>query len=300
MSRATPRWSAVVVTYEAGDHLTACVDSLLADRSAGASPGVVVVDNGSTDGSVADLRVRHPSVPVVTPGANLGYARAANLGIAATRTEVVAVCNPDVTVVPGAGAVMLDRFATDPRLGAAGPAIFGPDGTWYPSARRDPGPAVALGHAALGRLAPGNPFTRRYRNLDLPPDRSREAAWVSGAALWLRRRALDDIGGWDERFFLFFEDVDLGRRLRQAGWRVTYEPGARVVHALGVSRARRPATSVLAHHRAALQYAAKWWHGPRRLLLGPAAFVLAARAGAELAAQLLVAARRAGVNRRGG
>lgn len=285
MSGSAPtRWSAVVVTYEAGAHLGACVDSLLADRSAGTPPEVVVVDNGSADGSVAHLRARHPSVPVVTPGANLGYARAANLGIATTRTEVVAVCNPDVTVVAGAGAVMLERFAADGRLGAAGPAIFDPDGTWYPSARRDPGLADALGHAALGRVAPANPFTRRYRNLDLPPDRPREAAWLSGAAVWLRRRALDEIGGWDERFFLFFEDVDLGRRLRRAGWRVVYEPAARVVHTRGVSRARRPAASVLAHHRAALQYAAKWWHGPRRLLLGPAALVLAARAAGELLA----------------
>ena len=89
---------------------------------------------------------------------------------------------------------------------------------------------------------------------------------MSGAALWLRREALDRVGGWDERFFLFFEDVDLCRRLGADGWTITYEPSGRVMHTVGGSRARRPVRSIVEHHRAAYQYADKWWHGPRRLL----------------------------------
>jgi N-acetylglucosaminyl-diphospho-decaprenol L-rhamnosyltransferase len=290
---AEPPWSAVVVTYEAGAHLTAAVASLLADHSAGGPPEVVVVDNGSADGSTEALRRRYPDVPVVVPGSNLGYARGANLGIACTAAPVVAVCNADVVVMTGAGAAMLARFAAEDDLGALGPSIRNPDGSPYPSARRDPGPGDALGHAVLGALWPDNPFTRRYRNLDLAPDLPRDADWCSGAAVWLRRAALDEVGGWDERYFLFFEDVDLGRRLRRAGWRVAYEPSARVTHALGASRNRRPVRSVLAHHRGAFRYAATWWRGPRRALLPAAAVALAGR-GAVEAAVALARSRSAG------
>lgn len=286
---STPAWAAVVVNYEAGPLLAACVRSVLADASAGV-PEVVVVDNGSRDGSVAQLAAEFPDVPVLEPGANLGYARAANLGIAATRAPIVAVLNPDAEVAPGTAAALLAALEVDPRLAAVGPQIRNPDGTCYPSARRAPSIGVALGHALLGGIAPGNRCTRAYRELDADPDRPRTVDWISGAALWLRRTALDRIGGWDERYFLFFEDVDLCRSLEADGWRIAYEPAGRVLHLVGVSRAGRRYRSIYEHHRAAYRYAAKWWHGPRRVLLPVAAAFLAAR-GAVLAGAETVRAR---------
>jgi N-acetylglucosaminyl-diphospho-decaprenol L-rhamnosyltransferase len=280
----TAPYAAVVVNFNAGPLLTRCVRSLLADVGADGAPEVVVVDNGSEDGSVAELRRACPDVTVVEPGANLGYARAANLGTAATRAGVVAVMNPDAVVHPGTGAAMLTRFAAEPDLGALGPRIRDEHGETYPSVREVPALPDALGHAVLGPFRPENRFTRRYRQLDADPTRPRDAEWVSGAAIWLRRAALDDIGGWDERFFLFMEDVDLCWRLRRAGWRVAYEPSGQVTHVEGVSRARHPYRSIVAHHRSALRFAAKRWEGPRRVLLAPAAVLLAAR-GAALAAR---------------
>ena len=280
----TAPYAAVVVNFNAGPLLARCVRSLLADVGADGAPEVVVVDNGSEDGSVAELRRACPDVTVVEPGANLGYARAANLGTAATRAGVVAVMNPDAVVHPGTGAAMLARFAAEPDLGALGPRIRDDHGATYPSVREVPALPDALGHAVLGPFRPENRFTRRYRQLDADPTRPRDAEWVSGAAIWLRRAALDDIGGWDERFFLFMEDVDLCWRLRRAGWRVAYEPGGQVTHVEGVSRARHPYRSIVAHHRSALRFAGKRWKGPRRVLLGPAAVLLAAR-GAVLAAR---------------
>jgi N-acetylglucosaminyl-diphospho-decaprenol L-rhamnosyltransferase len=277
---ATGAWSAVVVNFNAGPLLEHCVRSLLADTSAGAPPEVVVVDNGSEDGSVDALLAACPDVTIVRPGTNLGYARAANLGIAAARHDVVAVINPDAELRAGSAAAMLARFATDPLLGALGPRIREPGGGTYPSVRTMPTMAESAAHALLAPVWPGNPFTRRYRQEDEDPARARDADWVSGAAIWLRRRALDEVGGWDERFFMFLEDVDLCWRLRGAGWRVAYEPGAEVVHVEGVSRARRPYRSIVAHHRSALQFAAKRWHGPRRALVVPAAGVFTLRAAA--------------------
>jgi GT2 family glycosyltransferase len=240
-------------------------------------PEIVVVDNGSRDGSVATLRAAFPAVPVIDPGANLGYGRAANLGIASTRAPVVAVINPDTEVEPGTAAAVLGRFDADPRLGAVGPQLLNPDGTPYPSARSAPSITDAVGHALLGAIAPANRFTESYRQLDADPEAPRDVEWISGAAVWLRRSALDRVGGWDERFFLFFEDVDLCRRLGGDGWTIAYEPGGHVMHAVGGSRARRPVRSIYEHHRAAYQYAEKWWRGPRRLLLPAAAVFLAAR-----------------------
>ena len=284
------RWAAVVVNYEAGDLLTVCVRSLLADTGgpdgAGA-PEVVVVDNGSADGSVAALLAVLPEVRVITPGRNLGYAAAANVGIAATTAPVVAVCNPDLDVAPGTAAAMVARLDAEPDLAALGPRIDNPDGTLYPSARRDPGLGDALGHALFGLLAPGNRFTRRYRQLDVDPARARDVDWASGAMLFLRRSALTSVGGWDERYFMYMEDVDLCWRLRRLGWRVGFEPAGRAVHVQGASTDRTPYRMIAEHHRSAFRFAERRWHGPRRLLLLPAAVFLAARAGLEIGARAL-------------
>ena len=276
-----PAWSAVIVNYHSGPDLAACIDSLRADDSAGLVQ-VVVVDNGSAPGEMDALRASWPEVTVLCPGANLGYARAANLGIAATRGPIVAVVNPDAVVEAGAGAVMAARFAGDEGIGVIGPMISNPDGTVYPSARSAPGLGVAVGHALFGSLRPRNRFTRSYRQLDADPAVAREVDWVSGAAVWFRRGALDRAGGWDERFFMFMEDVDVCRSIRATGATVWYEPAARVVHAVGTSRASAPTRSIVMHHRAAYRYTDKWSTSPRRWILPAAGVFLAGRAGVQI------------------
>ncbi len=291
-----PRWSAVVVNYEAGDALRDCVASIVLDTSADA-PEIVVVDNGSRDGSVERLLARHPDVVVITTGENLGYARAANRGIAATTAPIVAVCNPDLLVTAGTAAAMVRRLDDDPTLGAVGPAIFETDGSHYPSARQVPRLTDAVGHALLGAVRPDNAFTKRYRELDRDPAVSRPVDWVSGAAVWLRRSALDAVGGWDDGYFMYVEDVDLCWRLRGAGWGIAYEPGGRVTHVQGLSTRRHPYRMIVAHHRSLLRFAGKRWRGPKRLLLAPAALFLAARAGILMAGARLA---RLGSSRRSG
>jgi N-acetylglucosaminyl-diphospho-decaprenol L-rhamnosyltransferase len=269
-------WSAVVVNYESGPALSECVESLLADTSTGAPPDVVVVDNGSRDGSIALLARRCPTARVVDAGANLGYAGGANRGIAATSTAVVAVCNPDLHVRAGTGAALVARLG-EPGVAAAGPRIRNPDGSTYPSARAVPSHLDAVGHGLLGLLWPANPFSARYRQLDADPGAARDVDWVSGAAIWLRRDALDAIGGWDDGYFMYVEDVDLCWRLGRAGWRIVYDPGGEVEHAQGLSTDARPYRMIVEHHRSLLRFASKRWQGPRRLLLGPAAVYLAFR-----------------------
>jgi N-acetylglucosaminyl-diphospho-decaprenol L-rhamnosyltransferase len=286
MGEPAPRWAAVVVNYESGPLLLDCVRSLLADDGIGV-PEVVVVDNGSTDGSVAALRRELPDVRVVDPGGNVGYATAANRGIAVTTAPAVVVGNTDLVVDRGTGAALVARLDAEPDLAAVGPALFNPDGTQYPSARAHASTVDAAGHAVLGRLFPRNRFTRRYRQLDARWDRPRDVDWVSGAFICLRRSAVDSVGGWDERYFMYMEDFDLCWRLRRLGWRVAYEPGGRVTHVQGASTAKRPYRMIVEHHRSAYRFLARRWRGPRRILLLPAAVFLTLRAAVDVVARAL-------------
>jgi N-acetylglucosaminyl-diphospho-decaprenol L-rhamnosyltransferase len=280
---ASPTWAAVVVNFEAGPLLAGCVRSILADTSGGV-PELVVVDNGSGDDSIARLRSEMPDVRVVHSPGNVGYARGVNLGTAATRAAVVAVLNADTELTPGTAAAMHTQFDDDPRIGALGPRIRDADGSDYPSARSMPSIIDAVGHGALGLFLPRNRFTRRYRQLDADPERSRRVDWLSGAAIWLRRTALDDVGGWDETYFMYMEDVDLCARLRAAGWDVVYEPAGNVRHVQGVSTSRRPYRMLVEHHRSALRFTSRRFTGWRRILLPFAACFLAGRAVLAIAA----------------
>jgi N-acetylglucosaminyl-diphospho-decaprenol L-rhamnosyltransferase len=277
-----PRWAAVVVNYNCGTLLERCVRSILADTSAGVAD-VVVVDNGSTDGSALALSAAVPAARAVAAPGNVGYARGANIGIAATDAPTVAVLNGDVELVPGVAAAMLAALEAEPRLGAVGPRVLNVDGSVYPSARADPGLFVALAHAALGLVWRTNPWTRRYRQLDVDPTRRRDVDWVSGAAVWLRREALDDVGGWDERYFMYMEDFDLCLRLRRAGWRVEYLPTGEVVHVQGASTSQRPYRMIAEHHRSVWRFAARRYRGWQRALLVPLAVVLVVRGLAAMA-----------------
>ena len=265
------------MNFESGPLLTATVQSLQEDTSAG--PGeLVVVDNGSTDGSVARLLEARPDVQVITPPTNGGYAAGANRGIEATRSPIDASCNSDIYVASGTAKALVSRLEAEDDLGAIGPAIENPDGSHYPSARVVPRLRDAIGHGIFGFLKPDNRFTRRYRQLDADPDKPRDVDWVSGAAVWLRRSALEEIGGWDEGYFMYVEDVDLCSRLRSSGWRIAFEPAGRVVHIQGASTDLQPKRMIVAHHRSLLRFAGKRWRGWRRVLLVPAAVFLGARA----------------------
>ena len=276
-STATHRWAAVIVNYEAGPLLIDCIRSVLADTSAGPVE-LVVVDNGSRDGSVEALQTAFPEVRVVRSPGNVGYARGANFGIAASYAPVIAVLNADLTLVPGSAGALVARLEQDAGLGAVGPRVRNPDGSDYPSARRLPSIPVAVGHGLLGLWWPSNPFTKRYRQLDADPAHARPVDWASGSALWLRRDALDAVGGWDERYFMYMEDVDLCWRLRRGGFGVAYEPAGEVVHVQGAVTSRRPYRMLLEHHRSAWRFARRRFRGARVALLPFAAVYLVFRA----------------------
>ncbi len=188
------------------------------------------------------------------------------------------MCNPDLTIAPGTAGPLVARLEQDVRLGAVGPRVRNLDGSDYASARRLPSVAVAVGHGVLGLWWPTNPFTRRYRQLDADPGTARSVDWLSGSAVWLRRDALDAVGGWDERYFMYMEDVDLCWRLRRGGYDVAYEPAGEVVHVQGAVTSRHPYRMLLEHHRSAWRFARRRFTGARVALLPLAAVYLVFRA----------------------
>ena len=265
--------SAVIVSYNVVDLVLECIASLRTDGV----EQVVVVDNASSDGSVETLRRREPEVEVVALSRNLGYGTAANRGVARTTAPYVAVMNPDVVVEPGSTKALVDALDGDPGLAVVGPRVESPGGDLYPSVRTFPDLADAAGHAFFHFVWPANPFSRRYRMLDWDHAAAADVDWVAGNHFLVRRRAWDEVGGFDESFFMYMEDVDLCWRLRRAGWRTGYEPAARVTHAIGRSTDQTPYRMILAHHRSLLRYAVKTTSGRRRLLLPVIAVALALR-----------------------
>jgi N-acetylglucosaminyl-diphospho-decaprenol L-rhamnosyltransferase len=263
--------SVVIVNYEAGPALVRCVEGLRAEGPA----ELVVVDNGSADGSVDAVRRRFPDVTVLAPGANLGYGAAVNRGVAATTAPSVLVGNSDLEVPPGALAALVAVLDREPRCALAGPLIRKPGGERYPSARQFPSLTDAAGHALLGIFAPDNRFTRSYQRAELEGSRGASGDgsgtelvdWVSGACFVVRREAFEQVGGFDEAYFMYLEDVDLCWRLGQAGWQVRYAQAAEVTHLQGISTDRHPFRMIVEHHRSLLRFASRSSRGWRRLAL---------------------------------
>jgi len=266
----------VVVSYNSESHLGACLESLRRE-----SPDqLLVVDNGSVDDSLA-LAEQH-GVEVLQIGANLGYGPAANLGAARLLSRGVGalvVCNPDLVVLPGSLRALASALEGEPGVGAAGPRVTGPDGVLYPSARKFPALVDAIGHGLLGWVAPANRFTRRYRMLDWDHAARQAVDWVSGAFMLVRRQAWEEVGGFDPRYFMYMEDVDLCWRLGRAGWRVVYEPSAQVVHEGGASSRRHPYRMLWEHHRSMWLFARRSAEGLKKAALPLAAVRALGQAG---------------------
>ena len=284
--------SVVVVTYQSRAHILECIRSLepalRADGERTFTWDCVVVDNDSRDGGPELVERETPSVRVVRTGGNLGYAKAVNRGLAATTGRHVLVSNPDCVWAPGSISRLVAWLDTHARCGIAAPRIHNTDGSLEYSARSYPTPFAFLfnRYSLLSRLFPRNPWTRRYLLLDWDHDSPRSVDWVSGAAMLARRDAVTGVGGMDEAFFMFNEDVDWCRRMNLAGWSVDYVPDARVVHHIGASEGTSDRV-ILERHRGMIHYFRK--HHPAPALLDAlAAALIMARA------RLLVAMNRRG------
>jgi N-acetylglucosaminyl-diphospho-decaprenol L-rhamnosyltransferase len=269
----------VVVNYNAGDHLLRCMESVQA-HSGDAGLELVVVDNASRDGSMERFAEMHPQQQRIENRDNRGFAAAANQGIRATTAPYVFVLNPDAEISGGTLAGLLKLAEDRPSAGAIGPLVRDLDGSLYPSARKVPTIGEAVGHAFLHPFDPDNRFSRAYTMADWDRASEREVSWVSGSCVLLRRAALEEVGLFDEGYFMYAEDADLCTRLRRAGWTVLFTPELEVTHERGVSTGNSK-HMIRVHSDSIYRYFAKHHAtGWKRVLL-PFAW-LALRARAEL------------------
>jgi GT2 family glycosyltransferase len=248
--------SVVIVNWNAGRALDDCLASLYASAPGG-TPEVLLVDNASTDGSQARAAREYPGMKVLQNAENHGFARGANQGLERVVGELILLLNPDAVLQPCTLSRLVDFMNEHPEAAVVGPRLLNPDGTVQGSARRDPSPWTGLfgRDAPLTRLFPNNPISRReLPNLHHGGEAPLEVDWISGACLLVRRAAYEQVGGLDERFFLFWEDADWCRRFRMVGWKVYYLPTAVGTHRVGVSRAQRPMRSAVDFHRSAYHY----------------------------------------------
>ncbi|HUS13733.1 MAG TPA: glycosyltransferase family 2 protein [Chloroflexia bacterium] len=273
----TPSLAIVIVNYNTRELLTGCLDSVFASRSRYPFK-VILVDNHSTDGSVALIRARYPQVDLRESGANGGFGYANNIALRALagrppgqparqpRSEIPArgdagfhfaadyilFLNPDTVLPPEAVEVMAGFLEQTPTAGAVGPRMQKPDGSLDLACRRAfPTPLNALFKlTGLSRLFPRHPLIARYNLTHLRDDHLAEVDSVMGAFMLVRGTALGQVGLFDERFFMYGEDLDLAYRLKTRGWHVFYNPAVTVLHIKGASSRKRSSAAIREFYRA--------------------------------------------------
>lgn len=223
MPEARAAISVVVVNWNAGPALDSCLASL---QGEGARE-ILVVDNGATDGSTAAARTGHPTVRVIATGANLGFGAGANRGADAATGEVLVFLNPDAVLVPGALGTLVDALLVTPRAGIAGGGLVDERGGWQPGAARFAPVRHLLLDTTLGRLPD------RFRRLPHRVD------WVYGTFMAVRRQLFRQLGGFDARYFVYGEDLDLCWRAAELGAHTIHVPRARALHGRNLSAAQR-------------------------------------------------------------
>ncbi len=282
--------SIVIVNWNTRELLRACLASLCAAlASSRLKVEILVVDNASGDGSAEMVALEFPAVRCWANVENLNYAAGSNQALREAVGECVLLLNPDTEVPLGAIEALSRHLAENPAVGAVSPALVYPDGRLQDSVRGFPTPRALVGaFTGIGRLFPRSAWGG-YRVQALPEDRPVAVDQPMASAFMVQRAVLEKIGHFDERFPLFFNDVDLCYRIRQAGWEIHYDPRVRVVHVGGASTRQVRPEAIRRSHAGLLAFYEKHYRG-KLLPLLYTALVAAIRLSGRLRAAL--AARR--------
>jgi GT2 family glycosyltransferase len=249
----TPELAAVIVNYNAGPEIRSALQSIAAEMT-GREWEALVIDNVSTDGSSDYVWEFSPQARVLRNTVNVGFGRGINQGVAESSAPLVLIMNPDCRLESGTLTKMREELEMRPRCAIVGPRVLDPDGSEQGSARGDPDMLTGLfGRTGpLRHLIPWAAVSRR--NVVNTGRHSATVDWVSGACMLARRSAFDEVGGFDARYFLYWEDADLCRRLRARGYEIRYLPSATAVHHVGRSSRTARAASIKAFHESAYLY----------------------------------------------
>lgn len=254
--------SVSVVSYRTPTLLLRCLDALDGERRGGQlALEVTVVENASGDGSAELVAARFPWVTLIRNERNVGFGAAHNQVLRKLAARHVLILNSDAVPQPGALRILVDVLDHCPRVAVAGPRLRYPDGRVQPSRRRFPTLATLFMESTqLQRFAPSNSVLQRYYVADRSDHDTQDVDWLVGACLAVRAEAIKQVGLFDERFFMYSEELDWCRRFRAAGWRIAYVPEAEVVHLEGGSTRLDLGARDRQFQASKLRYAAKW-HG---------------------------------------
>ncbi len=253
------RISTIVVNFNAGPLLRTCIDSVL---RCPLDVEIIVVDNASTDGSLVAIEGL-PGVQIIQNPVNVGFAAGCNIGARAATAQFLLFLNPDCSFEPGALLKLLDAFAADPQTGMVGGFLTNLDGTEQAGGRRAvPTPWRSFVRAfGLARFA--NRWPRLFFDFHLHkqklPDHAIEVEAISGACMMVSRKAMEDVGEWDEGYFLHCEDLDWCMRFRQHGWKILFVPSAQITHVLGVCSRSRPVFVQWHKHKGMMRFYRKFF-----------------------------------------
>jgi len=255
--------SVIIVNHNSGALAASCIGSV--QREAVPNTEIIVVDNASADDSVPFLSSDFPDLIMIANDRNRGFGAAVNQGIRRARGECYLVLNPDIIALPGSIRTLVKFMVANPCVGLAGGKLIYPNGKLQPSCFRFYTPWTVLARrTALGRTAVGRRELDRFVMKDFDHAENRDVEWLMGSCLCLRAGAVREVGLMDERFFLYFEDVDWARRFWTAGWRVTYVPVATFAHFYQQSSRRHSALGIITnwttreHIRSAVKYFVKY------------------------------------------
>ena len=250
--------SVIIVNWNVRDLLRECLRSIEAGKG-GLSLEIIVVDSASSDDSVAMVRSEFPSVHLIACTENVGFPRGNNLGLQEARGDYLLLLNPDTVIVDDALAVLVSYLQANPDVGVVGPQLLNLDGSVQSSRRRFPTAATGFFESTwLEGLAPG--ILRRYYALDLPDAATADVDWLTGACIMVPRSTYEAVGGMDEGYFMYSEELDWCRRIKESGRRVVYYPAAQVIHHVGKSSEQAVTARHINFNQAKLRYFRKY-HG---------------------------------------
>ena len=236
-------------------------DSSLNTEHCSLNTEVIVVDNASSDGSVEMLRSEFPNVHLIGNSENVGFTRANNQALAMAQGRYLFLLNPDTEVGPGALSALVAYMDAHPRVGMIGPQLRYGDGSIQSSRRRFPTLATAfLESTKLQQWFPHNRVLTHYYMRDTDDSATQEVDWINGSAMFTRREVYDQVGGLDEAFFMYSEELDWCFRIKQAGWQIVYLPSAQITHYEGKSSEQVVAKRDIYFHSSKIRFFRKY-HG---------------------------------------
>ena len=261
MRNPMPDLSIIIVSWNVADLLANCLDSILSSPISVEETQIIVVDSNSSDQTVPMLRERYPQVKLLAQNENVGFTGGNNIGLAEAKGRYLLLLNPDTKVLGNAIPRMMEYLDQNPDVGIVGPHTLNEDGSTQSTRRRFPTFWIGLFESTwLQPYAPKSLLDYYYVTNDVPADATLDVDWVQGSAMMVRREVYEQIGGLDDGYFMYSEELDWCKRAKQAGWRVVFLGDAKIIHYGGKSSEQAVARSHILFQQSKLRYFRKY-HG---------------------------------------